>query len=237
MQEPDYSILAKLKPATSKNVKRVTIVGQRFHRLTVYSLAGYIHTRQQISYWLCRCDCGTFRIIARPKLQRGYTKSCGCYIAEIRGLATRTHRMTNTRVYRIWTGANSRCHDPNCESYQSYGARGIYVDERWRGYNGFSNFYADMGEPPSKNYSLDRINNDGPYSPENCKWSDKYEQARNTRRNRYLTAQGQTYCLSEWAEMTGLKQGLIARRLFRGWPIEEALEFKERSKPLRTKEI
>jgi len=228
MREPDYSILSKLTQPTSKNVKRVSVAGQRFHRLTVYGLMGFIKTRQRISYWLCRCDCGNWSIVARPKFQRGYTKSCGCYINEIRGVKQRTHRMTGTRIWRIWVGVTSRCYDTNCESYPGYGGRGITIADRWRGYEGFSNFFKDMGHPPSDDYSLDRIDNDGPYSPENCKWSDKYEQARNTRRNRFLTANNQTYCIAQWSEITGLKQGLIAARLRRGWSDEEALAFKKR---------
>ncbi len=228
MQEPDYSILAKLNKPTSKNVKRVTIVGQRFHLLTVYALVGYIKTRQAISYWLCRCDCGNWNIVARPKLQKGYAKSCGCYRAVATTQTHTTHGMTSTRIYRIWVGMQSRCLDSNCNSYQDYGGRGITVCERWLGFDGFTNFLADMGQPTTDQHSLDRINNNGNYEPTNCKWSDKYEQARNNRHNHYLTAQGETYCASQWAEITGIKSGLILARIRRGWSAEEALRFKER---------
>src|SRR5262245_29421357 len=140
MREPDYSILAKLTQPTSKNVKRVSIVGQRFHYLTVYALMGYIKTRQAISYWLCRCDCGNWNIVARPKLQKGYAKSCGCYRVINGILVNQTHGKSRTRVWRIWVGMQSRCYDVNCNSYDGYGGRGIFVCDQWRGDGGFANF-------------------------------------------------------------------------------------------------
>jgi hypothetical protein len=198
---------------------------------------GYQKTSQAQSYWLCRCICENWNIVAKGKLKSGKTKSCGCHKDQAVGDRNRTHGLSRSRSHNIWCGIHSRCYDPNSQSYEGYGGRGIIVCERWHGPNGFANFLLDMGEPPSQEYSLDRKNNDGPYSPENCKWSDRYEQARNTRRNRYLTAQDQTYCISQWSEITGLKQGLIAARVRRGWSDEEALEFKERihRKPLKTK--
>ncbi len=225
MPELNLTILSKLRQPTAKRVKRVSIVGQKFHRLTVYALMGYIRTRQQISYWLCRCECGNWSVVARPKLQKGYIKSCGCYNLEQAPLRSRTHGMRRTRTYGIWVGMISRCHNLNDENYPNWGGRGIYVCDRWR--YSFENFFADMGEPPAK-HSIDRTDNDGPYSPENCEWADKYRQARNTRRNHYLTAQGQTYCAAEWAVMTGISSMLILRRIRRGWNPDEALEFKER---------
>lgn len=227
--QTDITIPSHLRPPTSQNRKlRKSIVGQKFNRLTVYGLVGFTKTRQSISHWLCRCKCGNFSIVAKPKLLKGTTKSCGCQnLKELRALST-THGMSQTRIFRIWVGMQSRCYDPNCESFKDYGARGITICDRWRGSQGFTNFLTDMGQPTTDQHSIDRKENNGNYEPANCKWSDRYEQARNNRHNHYLTAQGETYCASQWAEITGIKSGLILARIRRGWSAEEALKFKER---------
>lgn len=113
-----------------------------------------------------------------------------------------------------------RCSNPRVSKFQAYGARGITVCERWQK---FDNFYTDMGDRPSASHTLDRIDNNGPYSPDNCRWATRTEQARNTRRIRYVTCQGRTLPVSEWAEISGLGLKLICKRLARGWPPEIAV--------------
>jgi len=226
MREPDYSILAKLRPATSKNVNRVSLVGQKFNRFTVYSLVGFAQTKQAMSYWLCRCDCGNFRFVAKGKLVSGRTKSCGCHRNEVTGNRSRTHGLSKTLIYRRWSDMHTRCYNEKFKHFYNYGGRGIKVEERW---HNFENFYADMGDPPDPSYQIERRDNNGNYGPDNCQWATKKQQARNKRNNTYLTYNGETHCVSEWAEITGLSQLLIAKRKRKGWPDDECLGFAHRA--------
>ena len=123
----------------------------------------------------------------------------------------------------------SRCYNPSVERYPIYGGRGIKVCERWRGENGYEAFRADMGmRPPG--HSIERIDSDGDYTPENCKWATAKQQANNTSRNRRLTCKGRTQNLCEWAREIGIKPLTIHQRLKAGWSVEKAL-----TQPLRGK--
>lgn len=124
-----------------------------------------------------------------------------------------THGMSYSPIYRIWRAMLNRCENPNVVAYRDYGGRGIIVCERWRT---FENFYADMGERP-EGRSLDRIDNDGPYSPANCRWASRSEQSRNRRDRRKITVLGETKTIAEWAETSGLRLGTIWARLDKGW--------------------
>jgi len=113
-----------------------------------------------------------------------------------------------------------RCSNAKNNMFEHYGGRGITVCDRWN--NSFSAFYEDMGDPPRK-HSLDRIDNDGPYAPENCRWANKRQQANNTRANRRITFNGTTKTLTQWARYTGINRATIATRLDSGWPVSKAL--------------
>ena len=114
----------------------------------------------------------------------------------------------------------ARCYNPNNAAYNRYGGRGITVCKRWRK---FENFLADMGNRPSSKYSIDRIDNSGNYTRENCKWSTMKEQCRNRRNNRLLTLNGETHCVAEWVDIVGIRSDTIRARLKRGWSVERAL--------------
>lgn len=126
------------------------------------------------------------------------------------------------RRYRMWRGMHNRCYNANQKSYLHYGGRGIFVDQRWHGREGFENFLLDMGEKPEE-ATLERIDNDGPYSPNNCRWATKAEQASNKRNNRWITVNGQTMTLAQWARQLGCSPSNILHRLSSGMSEEQAV--------------
>ena len=130
------------------------------------------------------------------------------------------HGGTGSRLHRIWVGMKQRCHNTKCSSYKDYGGRGIVVCGRWR--HSFVAFREDMGEPPSVAHQIDRIDNNGGYVPENCRWTTRGIQMRNTRKNRPLTFDGRTQLLIDWARELGIADNTLAVRIAR-WGLDKAL--------------
>ncbi|MCK8648854.1 hypothetical protein M1M06_07325 [Ralstonia insidiosa] len=128
-------------------------------------------------------------------------------------------RLANVRAYRIWAQMKGRCTNPNNTSYPRYGGRGITVCERWMTYEGF---LADMGHPPAGT-TLDRIDNSLGYSPENCRWATWTQQQRNKRSNVFITHAGETLCIAEWAEKSGITSSTLRKRLRDGWAFTDAI--------------
>ena len=186
--------------------------GQKFNRLTAIKFVEMRGKSRQ--YWLFKCDCGNKKIISVGNVKSGQIKSCGCL--------RKKHGMTKTRTYISWQGMKGRCFNKNREKYKDYGARGITVCDRWLGKNGFENFYTDMGERP-EGKTLDRIDNNGNYCPENCRWSSPKEQANNQRSNILITYKGKTKNMKQWSEELGIKYDIIGMRIRKGWDIKKAL--------------
>lgn len=181
--------------------------GRRFTRLTTIE---YI---PKIKKWKCLCDCGKEIFAFRYSLLSGNTKSCGCYWRSMSksGVLGATHRKTNTPEHRAWTHMKGRCCNSKNRSYADYGGRGIKVCERWM--NSFENFLNDMGERPDGKFSIGRINNNGDYSPNNCKWEDWHEQANNRRGNRIVTCRGRTMTVAEWRRLLGVTEKVIRKHI------------------------
>lgn len=150
--------------------------GERFGQLTALSLSHRRRYRNRwVYYWLCQCDCGQIAIINRNSLRRGFTQSCGCR----RRNRFRTHGWRRTPEYAAWTRMKNRCYNVKDRRYADWGGRGIRVCLKWR--KSFPAFLTDVGRRPSPQHSIDRINNDGDYEPDNVRWATRIEQARNCR--------------------------------------------------------
>lgn len=171
------------------------LTGNIYHRLTVISYAGRTGKRN-IHSWNCICECGNLYITTSSKLGEGAIKSCGCYASEVVAARNRTHGMKGTPEYRAWASMKSRCLNRSAQHYHNYGGRGISVCDRW--VNSFENFYEDMGNRPD-GLSLDRIDNDKGYSPDNCKWATWIEQANNRRpQSRHKGLSGVSLVRGKW---------------------------------------
>lgn len=194
----------------NKNIL-VDLTGKRFHKLIVIARAkNRVSPGGQIkTYWDCVCDCGIKTVVYAYSLKSGKQKSCGCKKVK--------HKKSRTRIHKIWINMRYRCLSKDSKFYMNYGGRGITICDRWLK---FENFYSDMGEPPSKEHSIDRVNNNGNYEPNNCRWATSEEQTRNTRQNRLIKYNDEAGTVSYWVEKTGLTHATILGRLNRGWSPE-----------------
>ena len=186
------------------------ILNKRFSRLLVKQPVGLLNNRM---VWLCRCDCGKEINVAGQLLRNGSVRSCGCLKLDQFTTRFTTHGKSKTPLYKVWRAMLNRCNNPNDKSYSDYGGRGIKVCDRWAL---FETFLADMGERPSDKHQIDRIDNDGNYCPENCQWVTRDIQVKNKRNNHFITANGETLHLSEWARRLGCANGAILARIHQG---------------------
>jgi hypothetical protein len=177
---------------------------------------------RSIRSYLCRCDCGNTGTVRKEKLLNGTSRSCGCLQRE----QLTTHGLTagavrqQSREYWIWNSMVQRCTNSKSVGYSNYGGRGITVCDRWRS---FENFFADMGPRPTALHSIERRDNDKGYAPDNCHWATRQEQNRNRRNTRWITANGETRCLAQWARSLGCTNGTILARIKLGWPEDRAV--------------
>lgn len=156
----------------------------------------------------CMCSCGTIFISDATHIYGGHTKSCGCLkIARINALNS-THGLSKTVEYRIWRLMRSRCNAPTDKRYPEYGARGIYVCDEW---NSFEKFLEDMGSRPTRLHSIDRIDVNGPYSKENCRWATQKQQCNNKRNNVLVAHGGRSQTIQQWAEELSIPQSTVHR--------------------------
>lgn len=202
--------------------KMLELAGERFGLLTVLKLA---EVKKGSSHWECQCECGNRTIVKGVHLVNGNTKSCGCLkktAAQKAGQANIKHGKTNTRIWKTWHSMKERCFNQTCEAYKNYGARGITVCDEWL--NSFQAFYEwAMSNGYEAHLTIDRIDVNGDYCPENCRWADMKAQSNNRRSNHVLEYKGESHTMSEWSQITGIKKSTILKRLKYGWTIEKAL--------------
>lgn len=198
--------------------KFIDLTGQKFNKLT--AVERLENDNGGIPVWLCKCDCGNFTRVRGKNLKNGAVKSCGCLLKK--GTQT-THGLSDSKIYNIWNGIKARCFNPKSCSYKRYGARGISVCEEWK--NSFESFYSwSIQNGYAENLTIERINNDGNYCPENCKWVSRKEQCRNRRTNIVFEYMGEKHILMEWCEILNLDYKFIHNRIYKmGWSFEKSI--------------
>lgn len=194
------------------------MINQTFGRLTVIDEAPR-RSKTRHRFWRCKCICEKVIIADGSNLRNGHTTSCGCKKIEVAGKQSIIHGQTGSPEFVVWVGMRQRCNNPNTAAFKDYGGRGIYIDSSW---NTFEQFLKDMGPRPARK-TLDRIDNNGPYSKENCRWVDNYVQHNNTRKNTQFSLNGRSQTMAQWARELKIKSSTLWMRLHYGWSIERTL--------------
>lgn len=205
-----------------KNLK-----GRKFGRLLVGSFTGIRITGSGRAYlWSCECDCSKTTLVAAGALMSGNTRSCGCLRDEVnRKAKTHGHKARGgSPEYRIWEQMRKRCGNQGHIAWKYYGGRGIKVCDRWLD---FELFLSDMGPRPTSTHTIDRINNDGHYCLENCRWATRAEQSNNKRNNHWIEFSGKRLTITQWSKETGVPTSTINSRLKRGLALDGVLACSE----------
>jgi hypothetical protein len=194
-------------------------IGLQFGSLTILPTPQALATRRRV---LCRCVCGAIVEVSETNLRSKSGAKCGCAKREKQRVTHTIHGLNATPEHRIWGGMKNRCENPNNRSFPEYGERGISVCERWMK---FENFLADMGPRQSPRHSVERLDNERHYEPNNCRWATPQKQGNNKRNNRILEHCGRSMTLAMWAREMRLSPDTLERRLnLLKWPVEKALE-------------
>ena len=214
--------------------EKAFFIGKRFGRLVIVD---FDHEVQMFDkkgrkngvkqYYKCKCDCGNEKIASLWSLRDGHTLSCGCLQREKNVERLIIHNLSASRIYRIWRAIKNRCLNKKLMDYKNYGGRGIKVCEEWK--NDFMSFYNwSMAHDYADDLTIDRIDVNGNYSPENCKWSTKKEQSNNRRTCCNFTYNGVTKNYKQWCEFLNINYKTFYSRISRGWEIKKALGFEEK---------
>lgn len=212
-------------------ISKSNLLNKRFGRLLVIEETNERSSIQTV-IWKCKCDCGNITYVDTNRLTSGNTKSCGCLSVEsYRKPKIIKHGDCNSnsefhRLYIIWKGMKSRCNNQNGQKYKDYGGRGISVCEEWNEYMNFKDWALSNGY--RSNLTIDRIDVNGNYEPNNCRWSDAVTQMNNMRTNTHIEYNGVVHTIAELARKYNLKQNTLIRRLNLGWSVDDAL-----NKPVR----
>lgn len=201
--------------------KTENLIGKRFGRLRAIEHKGRrADGREQ---YLCKCDCGREIVVIAKNLKNNNTKSCGCLKRDSWLAANVTHGKSKTKLYRVWASIKDRCYRSGCKNYHNYGGRGIAMCDEWK--DSFQSFYewaTSNGYSPG--LTIERMDVDGNYTPDNCCWITAHEQCQNKRNTRRITLNGECHTFKEWAEITGVNYYTLFSRYQAGKPPEEILK-------------
>lgn len=199
----------------------IDLTGMKFNRLTAVS---YVGQGSSGAKWLFKCDCGKEIITSSYPVRKGKTKSCGCWNEENKHNRYRIHGLTGTKIQSAWSHMKQRCFNPNCKEYEHYGGRGITVCDEWK--NSVAEFAKWAYENGyEKNLTLDRIDNNGNYEPNNCRWVSMEVQENNKRNNRYYDIDSGSYTLSQIAKMYSVSRGSLYYWIHRkGMKMQDAIK-------------
>jgi hypothetical protein len=198
--------------------QREEMIGKVFGRLTVLRELEERNKRGRVMYF-CGCSCGGEKIISGGDLRNRRMPSCGCYTKELCVEHFRTHGLSKHPLFAVRNGIKSRCNNKNNSEYHNYGARGITLCEEWNDFRVFYDWAINAGYKAG--LILDRIDNDGNYCPENCRWVDAKKSAINRRTTIYITYNGESRTMAEWSDITGMSLSLIESRQMKGWSAED----------------
>ena len=202
---------------------KIEMIGKRFGRLTVIA-EGEKPSKKSEFHWVCQCDCGNItKPIRGSTLRLGRSQSCGCYQLECARKTFTKHGLYGSRICRIYYGMKYRCYSRSASNYNRYGGRGITVCDDWL--NDFRSFYDwAMSHGYDDNLTLDRIDVNGDYCPENCRWATQKEQGNNRRNNVFLEINGETKTIAQWADESCVPHGTIYYRFKKGITAENMEE-------------
>ena len=194
----------------------IDLTGKKFNKLTVIKRSE--NAPGGIPVWECKCECGNITIVRGNNLKSGAVKSCGCLSKH-----KKEHKTTDSAVYNTWIKMRNRCNNPNDPAYKDYGKRGIKVCSKWEDFNKFEKWCFENGY--QKGMSLDRVNNNKGYSPDNCRFTDAKTQANNRRSCKIYEYKGKTQDLQEWCEELNLNYKRMHNRIYKlNWSFEKAVE-------------
>ena len=208
-------------------MKTKDYTGQRFGKLTALEPTNERKKTGNNVIWLCKCDCGNLVKIPTSEFSaKAHTRSCGCWRSEKMTISQTTHGGARERLYIVWMSMRRRCYEKKNKDYPNYGGRGIKVCDLFQDYGAFRKWAFESGYDPNANYgecTLDRIDANGDYEPQNCRWVSLANQNNNKRDNIKILHNGTTKTASEWERELGYSQGLIRDRIRRGWSTERAI--------------
>lgn len=205
-------------------MKLIDLTGKRVNHLTVI---GIDRSDSKNVRWFCKCDCGNIKSIHGAGLRNGTSKDCGCSKSETAKRNFTKHGGSYSKLHRVWREMRERCKNPNHKNYSLYGGRGIKVCKEWDDFAKFRDWAYSVGYDENaerKKHTIDRIDVNGNYCPENCRFVDMIVQNNNRRNNVFIECMGERHTISEWGRITGIGANTISCRLYRGWSGERAIK-------------